>query len=75
MTVDGPDFLFTNEGSFVLIKPISDAGKQWADANLADVTRLKGATVCEPRYVGQIEDGLTAQWGPDSAGFSSGAVN
>lgn len=57
------DFTLYNHGSVVVLTPNTKAGKAWMQANI-DVENAqvwgKGVVV-EPRYVGSILDGLTAE--------------
>ena len=59
------DLCFENHFSLFLIRPCSEIGQQWLDANVGDEDTLTfgGAIVCEPRYVesilrGAIDAGL-----------------
>jgi hypothetical protein len=52
------DILVENHGSIVLLRPVSDAGREWLDDNISsDAQRLGDAVACEPRYVRDIADG------------------
>lgn len=57
------DFTLYNHGSVVVLTPNTKAGKAWMQDNI-DVENAqvwgKGVVV-EPRYVGAILDGLTAE--------------
>jgi hypothetical protein len=55
------DIRFENHGSIMLIRPKTDAGTEWCDEHLPDDAQMFGnanATVCEPRYVGDIINGM-----------------
>jgi hypothetical protein len=59
------DLRFENHFSLFLIRPCSEIGQQWLDANVGDEDTLTfgNAIVCEPRYVesilrGAIDAGL-----------------
>lgn len=44
-----------------MLTPVSEAGLRWVRENLpADVLRWAGGIVVEPRYVGDILDGIAA---------------
>jgi hypothetical protein len=66
--VSRADFRVDDHGSIVLITPITDAAEAWVDENLPDSAMTFGsAVVIEPRYVGPIlegisADGLTVAW-------------
>jgi hypothetical protein len=54
-----PDVRVENHGSIVLLRPVTGAASAWLDENLAsDAMSYGGATVCEPRYVQPIIDGM-----------------
>jgi hypothetical protein len=55
------DLRFENHFSLFLIRPLSEIGQQWLDANVGDENTLTfgGAVVCEPRYVEAILQGAT----------------
>ncbi len=57
--------IVSNHGSIVLLQPTTPEARAWFDENLSeDHQEFGGAIACEPRYVGDILDGLT------EAGFS-----
>jgi hypothetical protein len=53
------DLRFENHFSLFLIRPCSEIGQQWLDANVGDENTLTfgNAVVCEPRYVEAILQG------------------
>jgi hypothetical protein len=58
------DFTIENHGSIVLLYPVTDEGKQWAEEYLpSDAMRWAGAVVVEPRYLADILDGIIYQSG------------
>ncbi len=56
------DLRFENHFSLFLIRPCSEIGQQWLDANVGDEDTLTfgGAIVCEPRFVETILRGAIA---------------
>jgi hypothetical protein len=56
------DLRFENHFSLFLIRPCSEIGHQWLDANVGDQETLTfgGAIVCEPRFVQAILRGAIA---------------
>lgn len=55
-----------NEGSLVLLTPISDEAVAWFDEHLPkDALTWGNATVVEPRYVEDILKGFAADLGGD----------
>ncbi|HEX7013600.1 MAG TPA: hypothetical protein VF161_12670 [Steroidobacteraceae bacterium] len=56
------DIRITNHGSIVILHAISEAAREWLDANLADDVQTWGPTgyVVEPRYVDPIIEGAIA---------------
>jgi hypothetical protein len=54
------DFHFTNHGSVTILTPVSSAAQEWAAEHLPeDAMRWAGGIVIEPRYLGDILDGIT----------------
>lgn len=54
-----PDFNFTNHGSVCLLTPLTPAGTSWASEHLPeDAPRFGGGIAIEPRYAGQIIEGI-----------------
>jgi hypothetical protein len=54
-----PDVSIQDHGSIAVIVPETDAGRAWCDENLeGDLLRWGGGVACEPRYVGDIAEGL-----------------
>lgn len=63
-----PDFVSANHGTIIALSPRTDAGRAWADENLAADPDLCGAVNVEPRYFLDIayailSDGLSLQDG------------
>lgn len=58
----GPDFRVSAHGSVTLIHVLSDAARDWVDENVAleGWQWLGDAFACEPRYVGNLIDGIEA---------------
>ena len=53
------DFTLQNHGSLCILTPLSEAGRDWAENSLPeDAMRWCGGIVIEPRYVGDIVDGI-----------------
>jgi hypothetical protein len=65
------DILVANHGSLVILKPVSEAGKNWLAENIGEDNGYQPmfpSIIAEPRYVEQIlegacNDGLTLGWG------------
>ncbi len=56
-----PDVSFSNHGSIWLARPLTDAGQDWIDDNIdPNAQWFAGALVVEPRYVGDIAEGMAA---------------
>jgi len=57
-----PDIRVENHGSVVLLRPLSDAGKEWLEANVIneETQRWGEAVVAEPRYVANVVEGMQA---------------
>jgi hypothetical protein len=54
------DVQFTDHGSIWLVQPLTPAGEDWIADNLPeDAQSWSGAVVVEPRYVGDIAQGMT----------------
>lgn len=53
------DIRFEDHGSIALIRPLTAAGREWAEAHIdaPSWAGTGGATACEPRYVSAIADG------------------
>lgn len=48
-----------NYGSIVLLRPLTETGREWLAANIAeDAQTLGEAIAVEPRYVGDILNGM-----------------
>lgn len=56
------DFLLTDHGSIAVLVPQTDAAVEWAGEHLThpETQQWAGGTVIEPRYVGNIVDGIQA---------------
>jgi len=55
------DFQVENHGSIVLLRPMSDAGREWAEQYLPDDAPMFGlAYAIEHRYIGDIVEGIRA---------------
>lgn len=53
------DFAFSDHGSICVLTAVSPEGSQWVRENIpADAQRWAGGIVIEPRYVGDILDGI-----------------
>jgi hypothetical protein len=53
------DFEVRNEGSIWLLRPVSQAGRDWAGEHIpADALRFGGAIAVEHRFIGDILDGI-----------------
>lgn len=55
------DFLFTDHGSITVLTAISPAAKRWVDRHLPSdrMTLGPNGSVIEPRYIGDIIQGVT----------------
>jgi hypothetical protein len=56
------DILVANHGSLVILKPASDSGREWLDANIGEdngYQPLWPSVVVEPRYVQAILEGAS----------------
>jgi hypothetical protein len=55
------DVLVENHGSIFLFQPLTPVAEEWLEENLeGEVTYLQGALVVEPRYAGDLAEGMTA---------------
>jgi hypothetical protein len=60
------DFTIENHGSLFLVRPLTEAARDWLNDHVADEAQwFGGALAVEPRYVdalveGMVEDGLEA---------------
>ena len=57
------DFTVQNEGSIVLLHPHTVAARSWIDENIGEDNGYQPywpSAVIEPRYVGDIVNGITA---------------
>lgn len=53
------DVTVENHGSLMLFRPETDAGREWIDQHVdPDAMRWAGAVVVEPRYAGDLADGM-----------------
>ena len=55
------DVEFLNHGSVCMVVPLTPAAKEWVDDNLAleGWQWLGGGFACEPRYAGDLAQGMT----------------
>lgn len=57
----GPDVQVINQGSIVLVKPLTTAAEAWIDDNVQDDAQWFGkALVVEPRYIAYLVEGMVA---------------
>jgi hypothetical protein len=57
----GTDIQFSNHGSIWLVRPLTDAGRDWIDDHVdPEAQWFGGALVVEPCYVGDIVEGMTS---------------
>lgn len=54
------DFRILDHGSIVLIEPLSGAGREWIDENIAEEGHWAGCIAAERRYVQGIIDGIVS---------------
>jgi len=57
------DFTVQNEGSIVLLHPHTDAARSWVEEHIGEDNGYQPywpSVVIEPRYVGDIVNGITA---------------
>lgn len=55
------DFHFFDHGSIVILKPVSALAQDWVDEHIGDDAQFfGGGVVIEPRYAGDILDGVVA---------------
>ena len=55
------DFDLSDHGSIALIRPMTDAARDWCDEHLPDDTMMfAGAYAIEPRYAMSIVEGFLA---------------
>lgn len=53
------DIHVENNGSLWLIRPLTDAGREWIDENVSDDSQwIGGALAVEPRYVQALVEGM-----------------
>lgn len=59
---DTNDFEIADHGSIMTFKPLTDDAREWVETNLVgdDVQWFGGAVVVEPRYAGDIINGIAA---------------
>ncbi len=60
LMMNEPDFHLSDYGSFAFLTPVSEYGCNWSDANLPDATVYNSSLVIEPRYLGDILEGISA---------------
>lgn len=52
------DLRIENHGSIVMLRPVSDLGREWVAEHIPqDAIWFGGAVAVEPRYLGNIIDG------------------
>ena len=55
------DFSVSNQGSIFLLRPLSEAAQDWAEAHLPGAAPMFGpAFAVEHRYIAAIVDGIQA---------------
>ena len=56
------DFTFIDQGTIMLVIPDTQAAREWVDKNLAlePWQWLGPGFACEPRYAGDLADGILA---------------
>ena len=55
------DFHFFDHGSIVILKPVTGPAQDWIDEHIGDDAQtFGGGVVIEPRYAGDILDGVVA---------------
>jgi hypothetical protein len=53
------DFSVENHGSIILLKPLTKSAREWGAEHLPeDAMKWGEATVVEPRYIGDIVEGI-----------------
>jgi hypothetical protein len=59
-TARQPDITIQGAGAIALIVPETDAGREWCEENIVneETIRFGGGIACEPRYLGDIVEGL-----------------
>jgi len=59
MSQQETDFLVVNHGSLVMLTPLTQAAKDWCEEHLPEDRQYFGrGVVVEPRYIGDIVDGI-----------------
>ena len=55
-----PDFFVANHGSILILHALTATAREWVDENLPSDALTWGVdgTVVEPRYIGDIVDGI-----------------
>ncbi len=53
-----PDIKIRNEGTLVLLQPLTDAASSWIDANITDAQFYCNALVVESRYAREIIEAM-----------------
>lgn len=54
-----PDFQVRNDGSIVLLQPVTDAGREWCEVHLPEDCPTFGSSFAiETRYAGPILEGM-----------------
>lgn len=58
---DSTDVSVENHSSIILLRPHTDAAREWFESNVeSGAFWFGGAMACEPRYVDDIIDGMLA---------------
>lgn len=56
------DFQIQDEGSIVLLRPLTTDAKEWLETNLSEDAQYFGsAAVVEPRYIWDIVNGFQSE--------------
>jgi hypothetical protein len=60
--MSAPDFFVANHGSIVILHALTVVAREWVDENLPSDALTWGVdgTVVEPRYIGDIVEGIRA---------------
>lgn len=57
-----PDFAFANHGSITVLTPLTPGAREWCAEHLPeDAMRWAGGYAIEPRYAGDILDGISIE--------------
>jgi hypothetical protein len=60
--MSAPDFLVANHGSILILHALTATAREWVDENLPSdaMTWGRNGIVVEPRYIGDIVEGIRA---------------